>query len=117
MFDPIMINETFKFFRNTKSYLVVDVESLNVKLMDESEDLIDRMKKKKDFLVGGRQFKKILFHEETCKTVELILVKVNVEVNGLTLITLHHEYLTPVFDLTVGKFIFGYHMHYDHDVI
>jgi hypothetical protein len=54
MFDPIMINETFKFFRNTKSYLVVDVESLNVKLMDESEDLIDRMKKKKDLLVGGR---------------------------------------------------------------
>jgi hypothetical protein len=60
---------------------------------------------------------KIISHEETCKTVELILVKVNVEVNGLTLITLHHEYLTPVFDLTVGKFIFGYHMHYDHDVI
>ena len=54
MFDPIMINETFKFFRNTKSYLVVDVESLNVKLMDESEDLIDRMKKKKVLLVGGR---------------------------------------------------------------
>lgn len=54
MFDPVMINETFKFFRNTKSYLVVDVESLNVKLMDESENLIDRMKKKKNLIIGGR---------------------------------------------------------------
>jgi hypothetical protein len=54
MFDPLMINETFKFFRNTKSYLVIDVESLNVKLMDESENLIDRMKKKKNLLIGGR---------------------------------------------------------------
>ena len=54
MFDPIMINETFKFFRNTKSYLVNYVESLNVKLMDESEILIDRMKKNNDLLIGGR---------------------------------------------------------------
>ncbi len=37
MFDPVTINNIFKFFRNTKSYLISDVESLNVKLMDESE--------------------------------------------------------------------------------
>lgn len=42
MFDPIMINETFKFFRNVKSFEVKDIESYNVKLMDESEALLDQ---------------------------------------------------------------------------
>lgn len=37
MFDPIMINDAFKFFRNTKSYLVKDIEKLNIQLMEKSE--------------------------------------------------------------------------------
>jgi hypothetical protein len=41
LFDPTMINETFKFFRNVKSFEVKDLESYHVKLMDESEALID----------------------------------------------------------------------------
>ena len=48
-----MINDMFKFFRNTKSYLVNDIESLNVKLMDECEALIDNVKMKKNLLIGG----------------------------------------------------------------
>jgi|LauGreDrversion4_2_1035121.scaffolds.fasta_scaffold19562_7 hypothetical protein len=43
MFDPITINNLFKFFRDTKSYQVSDTESLNVKLMDESEKVIDQV--------------------------------------------------------------------------
>ena len=50
MFDPIMINETFKFFRNTKSYLVKDIESMNVRLMDESEALINKIKESRNIL-------------------------------------------------------------------
>jgi len=34
LFEPKMVNDVFKFFRNTKSYYIVDVESLNVQLMD-----------------------------------------------------------------------------------
>jgi hypothetical protein len=44
LFDPKTINDTFKFFRNTKSYLIKDIESENVRLMDESEGLIDKIK-------------------------------------------------------------------------
>jgi hypothetical protein len=85
-----MINDTFKFFRNTKSYHVNDIESLNVKLMDECEALIDSVKMKKNLLIGGLLVRLGNQHEETCRTVDLILIKVNVEVRGLTLITLHH---------------------------
>ena len=58
LFDPTMINETFKFFRNTKSYLVNDIECLNVKLMDECEALIDNVKKKNNLLIGGLLIRK-----------------------------------------------------------
>lgn len=34
LFEPKMVNDVFKFFRNTKSYYIVDAESLNVQLMD-----------------------------------------------------------------------------------
>jgi hypothetical protein len=34
LFDSKLINDIFKFFRNTKSYDIKDVESLNVQLMD-----------------------------------------------------------------------------------
>jgi hypothetical protein len=37
MFEPVMINETVKFFRNTKTSEVKDLEKLNAELIDESE--------------------------------------------------------------------------------
>lgn len=43
LFDPTMINETFKFFRNTKTFEVKDIEKLNVQLMQESEAQINRL--------------------------------------------------------------------------
>ena len=43
LFDSNMINETFKFFRNTKSFEIKDIEKLNVKLMDESEAMINAL--------------------------------------------------------------------------
>ena len=42
LFEPTMINDTVKFFRNVKSFEVFDIESLNVRLMEESEMLFDR---------------------------------------------------------------------------
>ena len=41
-------------------------------------------------LIGGKKEENGHKHEETCKTVDLILIKVNVDVSGLTLIALHH---------------------------
>ena len=53
--------------------------------------------------------------QENCQTVDLILVKTHVEASGLTIIAIHHEYLTPLFDMSVGKTTFCHNMHYDHD--
>ena len=39
------------------------------------------------------------------------------EASGLTVIAVHHQFYTPLFELKVGKSFFGYNMHYDHDVI
>ena len=39
------------------------------------------------------------------------------EARGLTLIALHNVFYTPLFELCVGKSVFGYAMHFDHDVI
>lgn len=33
----------------------------------------------------------------------------------MTLIAVHHEYLTPLFEISVGQSAFIYDMHYDHD--
>ncbi len=41
LFEPNMINTTFKFFRNTKTFEIKDLEGINVQLMDESEKLLD----------------------------------------------------------------------------
>lgn len=43
LFEPNMINQTFKFFRNTRSSEIKDIEKLNVRLMDESEQLINQL--------------------------------------------------------------------------
>lgn len=40
---------------------------------------------------------------ESCLNIELILVKVNVEAQGLSIISIHHLYYTPFYELTVGK--------------
>ena len=45
------------------------------------------------------------------------MVKTNLIANGIQLIAVHHQYFTPLFDLSVGKFVFNYDMHYDHDVM
>ncbi len=47
----------------------------------------------------------------------LILVKVIVKAEGLTLIAVHNLYHTPVFELSVGSAEFKHLMFYDHDVI
>jgi hypothetical protein len=41
MFEPTMMNDTLKFFRNTRSYIINDIEKLNVQLMDASEKLFE----------------------------------------------------------------------------
>jgi hypothetical protein len=40
-----------------------------------------------------------------------------VKAEGLTLIAIHNQFYTPMFDLTVGSAEFQHLMHYDHDVI
>jgi hypothetical protein len=62
------------------------------------------------------QRKQSISHE-TCRNIDLILIKTVVVANGITLIAVHHKFLTPLFDLSVGKFEFNYDMHYDHDVM
>ena len=47
----------------------------------------------------------------------MILIKLNVIANGLNLFAVHHIFYNPVFEMSVGKFEFGYDMHYDHDII
>jgi hypothetical protein len=44
-------------------------------------------------------------------------VKTIVIAHGITLIAVHHQYFTPLFDLSVGKFVYTYDMYYDHDVM
>lgn len=117
LFDSKMINETFKFFRNTQSSEIKDIEKLNVKLMDESEQMINALLQQNDEKKGGKRKDSYQQKHETCKTVNLILVKTKLIAHGITLIAIHHEYYTPLFDLSVGKFVYTYDMYYDHDVM
>jgi hypothetical protein len=43
LFEANMINQTFKFFRNTVSSEIKDIEKLNVRLMDESEAVVNAL--------------------------------------------------------------------------
>ena len=47
-----------------------------------------------------------------------MFTKVEVDAQGISILNVHHLYpLVPIFITQVGRNIFNYDMHYDHDII
>ncbi|CDW82625.1 ph domain containing protein [Stylonychia lemnae] len=104
LFEPITINETLKFFRNVKSSRKQDIESLKHKLMHQDGDQNDMLIQKK-------------VDVQTCKSINLILIKAIINASGISIVNCHHKYRTPLFEMNIGDSKFSYEMHYDHDII
>lgn len=101
MFDPLTINTAVKFFRNVKSSRKKDIESLKHQLMTEfADNSVDKIQQ-----------------QQTCSSIKLILIKAIIKASGLSIMTCHHTYSTPIFEMEVGNSEFSYLMFYDHDII
>ena len=55
--------------------------------------------------------------EQSCRTIEKILVKTIIEAEGLDILNVHHKYYTPFLEMIIGYSNFKHKMFYDHDIM
>lgn len=125
-FTPLLLNQLFKAFRNTKTNDEKDPEAFQTKLEKELDAMTGREEHNlKDLgevaqlLVNrnmeSEQAKKSA--KTNCNMVKLIIIKVEMELEAVKAVCLHQDTQLEFMELHFSQSSLIYDMYYDHDEI